>query len=60
MNNMITAKEISEELKAQHGIDIEKNKLVLDEPIKSYGSYEVKCRLGFGVEGTANVLVTEG
>ena len=56
----VTTKEISEELKAQYGIDIEKNKIVQDEPIKNYGTFNVKCRLGFGIEGTISVLVTEG
>ena len=56
----ITSKEISEELLKQHGIEIEKNKIVQDEPIKSYGSYEIKCKLGFEVTGVINVLVIEG
>ncbi|MCL2627467.1 MAG: 50S ribosomal protein L9 [Oscillospiraceae bacterium] len=55
----ITSKEIAEELKKQHGIEIEKNKIVQDEPIKSYGSYEVKCKLGFEIFGTIHVLVIE-
>ena len=55
----ITSKEISEGLEAQHGIVIEKNKLAQAEPIKAFGSYEVKCRFGYGVEGTVNVLVIE-
>ena len=55
----ITSKEISEALLAQHGINIEKNKIVLSEPIKSFGSYEVKCKLGHEVSGVVNVIVTE-
>ena len=39
----VTTKEISDGLKAQYGIDIPKQKLVLDEPIKSFGSYQVKA-----------------
>ena len=31
----MTAKEISEALKAQHGIEVPKNKIVLDEQIKA-------------------------
>jgi len=56
----ITSKEISEELQKQHGIEIEKNKIVQDEPIKSFGSYEIKCKLGFEITGVINVLVIEG
>lgn len=55
----ITSKEISEELKAQHGIEIEKNKIVQEDPIKSFGSYEIKCKLGFEINGIINVLVVE-
>ena len=56
----ITSKEISEELQKQHGIEVEKNKIVQDEPIKSFGSYEIKCKLGFEITGVIHVLVVEG
>ena len=56
----ITSKEISEELQKQHGIEVEKNKIVQDEPIKSFGSHEIKCKLGFEITGTIHVLVIEG
>ena len=56
----VTGKEISEALAAQHAVDIPKTKLVLDEPIKSCGSYQIKAKLGYEVSGTVNVLVVEG
>ena len=55
----ITSREISDELKAQHGIDVNKSKIVLADPIKSFGSFEVKCKLGSEVSGTIFVLVVE-
>ncbi len=55
----VTAKEISDALKAQYGVDINKSRLVVAEPIKSFGSYEIKCRLGNEINGTVYVLVTE-
>lgn len=55
----VTAKEISEALAAQHGLTIAKAKLVLDEPIKACGGYQVKAKLGYEVTGTVNVMVTE-
>lgn len=55
----VTTKEISEGLKAQYGVDIPKQKLVLDEPIKAFGSYQVKAKLGFEVVGTVYVSVFE-
>ncbi|MCI9468461.1 MAG: 50S ribosomal protein L9 [Oscillospiraceae bacterium] len=55
----VTSKEISDALEAQHGMVIEKNKIVLAEPIKSYGSYEVKCKFGYEISGTIHVQVVE-
>lgn len=55
----VTTKEISDALKAQYQIDINKSKLVLDEPIKSFGGYELKARLGHDVVGTVKVIVAE-
>ena len=55
----VTSKEISEALKEQHGISLEKNRIVLEENIKSFGSYEVKCKLGHEIRGTIHLLVIE-
>ena len=55
----VTTKEISEGLKKKFDIDIPKQKLVLDEPIKAFGSYQVKAKLGFEVVGTVYVSVFE-
>lgn len=56
----VTSKEIAEALAAQHGLNIAKTKLVLDEPIKSCGGYQIKAKLGYEIMGTVNVLVVEG
>ena len=55
----MTSKEISDALEKQHGMQIEKNKIVLPEPIKNYGSYEVKCKFGYEISGTIHVVVSE-
>ena len=55
----VTTKEISEGLKEQFGVDVPKQKLVLEEPIKAFGSYQVKAKLGFEVNGTVYVAVYE-
>ena len=55
----VTGKEISDALKAQYGLEVNKSQLVLAAPIKSFGSYEVKCKLGSEVSGTVYVLVVE-
>jgi len=56
----VTSQEISDALREQFGMDVEKNKIVQLEPIKSYGSYTVKAKLGYEISGTVNVLVVEG
>ena len=55
----VTAKEVSEALSAQYGVNIAKTKLVLDEPIKACGGYQIKAKLGYEVVGTVSVRVTE-
>ena len=55
----VTTKEISAALQEQFRLDVDSKKLVLDEPIKSFGSYEIKAKLGYEISGTVYVLVTE-
>ena len=55
----VTSKEIAEALSAQHGLNIAKTKLVLDEPIKSCGGYQIKAKLGYEIMGTVKVMVVE-
>ena len=56
----VTSKEISDALAAQYKIEIEKNKIVQAEPIKTYGSFEVKVKLGHEISATLKVMVVEG
>ncbi len=56
----VTSQEISKALKEQFDIDIEKNKIVQADPIKTFGSYTVKAKLGYEVSGSINLLVVEG
>ena len=55
----VTAKEVSEALSEQYGVNIAKTKLVLDEPIKACGGYQIRAKLGYEVVGTVNVMVAE-
>ena len=55
----VTSKEVSDALNAQYGIELAKQKIVLDEPIKSFGTYQLKAKLGHEVSGTIHVLVVE-
>ena len=55
----VTSKEISEALASQFNMTIDKNKIVQTEPIKTFGSFEVRCKLGFEISGLIHVVVTE-
>lgn len=55
----VTSQEISDALKAQFGIEIEKQKIVQTDPIKNFGSYDVKCKFGYEINGVIHVLVVE-
>lgn len=55
----VTSKEIAEALSAQFGLNITKTKLVLDEPIKACGGYQIKAKLGYEIMGTVKVMVVE-
>lgn len=55
----VTSKEVSDGLKKQFGIDVNKSKIVQDEPIKTFGTFQLKCKLGYEVVGTIYVVVAE-
>lgn len=55
----ITSKEIAEGLLAQRKLDVPKQKIVLDEPIKAFGTYEVRAKLGYEVSAKFTVSVAE-
>lgn len=56
----ITAKDIAEKLKEQTSIDVDKKKIVLPEPIKEAGKYEVEVKIYPEVSGKLTVEVVEG
>ncbi|MCL2368182.1 MAG: 50S ribosomal protein L9 [Oscillospiraceae bacterium] len=56
----VTDKEIVEALAEQHGITVEKNKLLQAEPIKTFGTFEIKVKLGHEITGVIHLIVVEG
>ena len=54
----VTAKDISEALKAKHGIEIDKRKITLSEPIKSFGTFKADVKLFTDVCGKITIEVT--
>ena len=55
----VTTKDISEALKSQFGIEIDKRKMELDGQIKAFGTYKVEVKLYTGISGKLNVQVVE-
>ncbi|MDD4377125.1 MAG: 50S ribosomal protein L9 [Eubacteriales bacterium] len=55
----ITSKDISEALKKQENIDIDKKKIVLNNPIKQMGTFTVDIKLFYEVIGKLTVVVTD-
>ncbi len=55
----VTSKEIAECLKTQTGIVIDKRKIVMPDPIKTYGTYSYDVKLFPDVVGKLKVSVTE-
>ena len=55
----ITSQEVSDALKKQAGISVDKKKIVQDEPIKSFGTFSLKAKLGYEIVATITVHVSE-
>ena len=53
----VTAKEIAEALKKDFGIEVDKRKITLSEPIKSFGTFTADVKLFTGVNGKITVEV---
>lgn len=59
MFGAVTAKEIGEELKRMFGVNVDKRKIVLENDIKTYGTYECEVKLYAGVSAKIYVMVGE-
>lgn len=55
----VTSKDIAEALKSQRNIEVSKPKILLDEPIKSFGTFNVKVKLYKDITGTIIVNVRQ-
>ncbi|MCD8045975.1 MAG: 50S ribosomal protein L9 [Clostridiales bacterium] len=55
----VSAKEIAAAAKEQLGLDLDRKKMVLPEPIKALGTYEITVKLHAKVTGMLKVKVTE-
>lgn len=59
MYGSVTAKDIAEALEAQQGIKIDRRKMVMNEPVKQYGTYRIDVKLFTDVSGKITLSVTE-
>lgn len=55
----ITNKEIAEKLSTDHKVDIDRKKIVLGEPIRSTGTFEVEVKLYPEITGKITVKVEQ-
>lgn len=55
----VSTKEIAAACKTQLGIELDKKKMILDDPIKEFGTFEVPIRLHPDVTGAVRVHVSE-
>lgn len=55
----VSSKEIAVACKEQHDIDLDKKKILLQENLRSFGTYEVAIKLHPQVTGKLTVKVTE-
>ena len=56
----VTTQEISDALQKNHGITVDKKKIVLNETIKTVGTYTVTCKLGYEINAPLTVKIEEG
>ena len=55
----VTTKDVSEALAKDFGITVDKRKIVMNDPIRAYGNYQLDVKLYTDVSGKINVLVCE-
>lgn len=56
----VTTKEIVEQFKQEHSIEVDKKKLSMESPIKAFGTYKIKAKLFSDVSATITIQVVEG
>lgn len=56
----VTTKEITQQLKQDYNLDVDKKKLSMESPIKAFGTYKIKAKLFSDVSATITVQVVEG
>jgi large subunit ribosomal protein L9 len=55
----VTNQDIAEAIKEARGIEVDRRKINLDEPIKNVGTYQVELEVADGVTASVKVMVSE-
>ncbi len=55
----VTSKDVAEGLEKQHGIAVDKRKIVLNDPIKAFGTYQLDVKLYPEIAGKITVVVSD-
>ena len=55
----ITSKDIAEKLEKEHGVNVDKRKINLADPIKTFGSFTIEVKLYTEITGKIHVLVCQ-
>ena len=55
----VTTQNIADALKQEHGITLDKHKIVLSDTIRTVGSYTAKCKLGYEITADLKLKVEE-
>lgn len=55
----VTNQDIAEAIKEARGIDVDRRKINLDDPIKNVGTYQVELEIAEGVTASVKVMVSE-
>lgn len=55
----VTNQEIADALAKNSGIQLDKRKIVISDPIKSVGTYTVTCKLGYEITAPLTVKIEE-
>ena len=55
----VTSADIAEELLRQHGIEVDRKKIVIDQPVKAFGTYSFNVKLYPDIVGAINIVVSD-
>jgi large subunit ribosomal protein L9 len=55
----VTTQDIADAIKEARGVDVDKRKIHLDEPIRNVGTYQVAVDVADGVTATVKTMVTD-